>query len=154
MVGYEDQVAANLIYEGFVLEGLAVVKAVRDRHDGKKRNPYSQLQCGNYYARSMANYGQLLALTGLRYSGVDKTLYLSPRICKDHLRTFFSVGTAWGTLDFKKTDDGYRLSVEVVRGNLEIGNIVLFDRFEKSVDLDATPKRPTSVTIKANLAAR
>ena len=148
MVGYEDQVAANLIYEGFVLEGLAVIKAVRDRHDGKKRNPYSQLQCGNYYARSMANYCQLLALTGLRYSGVDKTLSLSPRICMDHLHTFFSVGTAWGTLDLKKTVDGYGLTVQVVRGNLEIGCIVLFNQLQESVDLDVTPKRPVSVSIK------
>jgi len=36
--GIEYQVAAHLIYEGFVEEGLTIVRAVRKRYDGYRRN--------------------------------------------------------------------------------------------------------------------
>lgn len=38
--GIEYQVAAHLIYEGWLAEGLAIVEAVRARHDGVRRNPW------------------------------------------------------------------------------------------------------------------
>jgi uncharacterized protein (DUF608 family) len=60
--GIEYQVASHLIYEGWVEEGLAVVKGVRDRHTGVRRNPWNEFECGNHYSRSMASYALLLAL--------------------------------------------------------------------------------------------
>ena len=39
MIGFEYQAGAHMVYEGFLKEGLTVCKAVRDRHDGIKRNP-------------------------------------------------------------------------------------------------------------------
>jgi len=38
-----------------------VVKAIRDRHDGLKRNPFNEPECGHNYARSMASWNVLLA---------------------------------------------------------------------------------------------
>ena len=127
-VGYEDQVAASLIYQGYVREGLAVTRAIRDRHNGRNRNPYSQLQAGNYYARSLANWGQLLALTGFRYSAVEHTLWLDPKVHQDDLRTFFAAGPAWGTLALKKSGGGYALLIDVARGELPLNEIVLFGK--------------------------
>lgn len=147
MVGYEDQVAANLIYEGHVLEGLTVTKAIRDRHDGKKRNPYSQFQAGNYYARSLANYGQLLAITGFRYSAVEKTLYLDPRVRQDDLKTFFSTGSAWGALTLKKKGTGYTLAIDVARGELPLRRVVLFGKISKSMNLIAKARQPCLVQL-------
>ena len=37
--GIEYHVASHLIMEGFVTEGLTIVKALRSRYDGKTRNP-------------------------------------------------------------------------------------------------------------------
>ena len=37
--GIEYQVASHLIAEGFVKEGLTIVKALRSRYDGRVRNP-------------------------------------------------------------------------------------------------------------------
>ena len=54
--GIEYQVASHLIEEGFVEEGLTIVKAVRFRYDGHRRNPWNEYECGNYYARAMASY--------------------------------------------------------------------------------------------------
>jgi uncharacterized protein (DUF608 family) len=59
--GIEYQVASHLIFEGFVEEGLAIVKGIRKRHDGSRRNPYNEFECGSHYARAMASWGLLLA---------------------------------------------------------------------------------------------
>ena len=56
--------------KGFVKEGLTIVKALRSRYDGRVRNPWNEYECGNYYARAMASYALLGALSGFRYSAV------------------------------------------------------------------------------------
>ena len=94
--GIEYQVAATLIYEGFVDEGLTIVKAVRDRHDGYRRNPWNEVECGHHYARSMASYGLLTALSGFKYDMCKGEVTFDPRINKDNFSAFFCTGKAWG----------------------------------------------------------
>ena len=95
--GIEYQVAASLIYAGFVDEGLNIVKAVRDRHDGLRRNPWDEFECGHHYARAMASWAILLALSGYHYDGVAKTMSFSPAIHQDNFSSFWSCGDGWGT---------------------------------------------------------
>ncbi|MFQ5791573.1 MAG: GH116 family glycosyl-hydrolase [Acidobacteriota bacterium] len=64
--GIEYQVAAHLIYEGFVDEGVNIVRAVRNRYDGERRNPWNEVECGNHYARALASWSVLLALSGFQ----------------------------------------------------------------------------------------
>lgn len=59
--GFEYVAAAEMIFQGMDADAVKVVKAVRDRHDGLKRNPYSEPECGHNYARSMASWNCLLA---------------------------------------------------------------------------------------------
>jgi len=146
-VGYEDQVAGNLINHGHLLEGLAVIKAIRDRFDGRKRDPYNQIQCGGYYIRSMANYGSLLAVTGFRYSAVDRCLWLNPKVHRDDLKTFFSIGRAWGTLTLRKAGQGYRLTIEVASGELPLRQVVLFGSRVKRVDVTVKASAPFEVRL-------
>jgi len=44
-MGIEYQVAAHMFYEGMIWEGLSIVKGVRDRHDGERRNPWNEPKC-------------------------------------------------------------------------------------------------------------
>ncbi|HUS13421.1 MAG TPA: GH116 family glycosyl-hydrolase, partial [Chloroflexia bacterium] len=46
--GIEYQVAAHLIYEGWLEEGLEIVRAVQERHDGRRRNPWDEVECGHH----------------------------------------------------------------------------------------------------------
>lgn len=94
--GVEFQVAASLIYSGHVEEGLRVVEAVQERHDGLKRNPYAHHESGWHYARAMASWSVLLALSGFEYDGVEQSIGFTPRINPGDFRTFWSGGTAWG----------------------------------------------------------
>ena len=94
--GIEYHVAANLIWEGHLDEGLTIAKAVRDRQDGVKRSPWNEVECGHHYARSMASWGVLLALNGFKYDMTKGEVGFDPRINKDDFTSFWSTGTAWG----------------------------------------------------------
>jgi hypothetical protein len=119
--GIEYQAAAHMIAEGLVDEGLTVAKALRSRFDGLARNPWNEYECGNYYARAMASYGLLIALSGFRYSAPEKTLYLQPRLNVDPFAIFFSTATAWGTLALR----GRELTLQVIEGALEVDRLVV-----------------------------
>ena len=65
MHGFEYQAAVHMIQEGMVEEGMTLIKAVRDRYDGEKRNPWNEMECGSNYARSMAAFAVLPAFSGM-----------------------------------------------------------------------------------------
>jgi uncharacterized protein (DUF608 family) len=118
--GIEYQVATTLIYEGYLDEGLTVVKAVRDRHDGVRRNPWNEVECGHHYARSLASYGVLVALSGFECDLPRGRISFDPKIRADDFRCFFATGTAWGTYSRRVVPDGtVDQGVEVLFGTLD-----------------------------------
>ena len=115
--GIEYQVAAHCIYEGLVGEGLRIVEGVRERHDGARRNPWDEFECGHHYARAMASWSVLLALTGCRWSAVEGVLSFAPRMEATRggtFRSFFTCGNGWGVVE--ASESGAR--VEVREGEL------------------------------------
>jgi len=121
--GIEYQVATHLIFEGFVDEGLAIVRAVRNRHDGVRRNPWNEVECGNHYARSMASWGVLLALTGTRWNAPNRSLHFAPKAALfaggTTARFFVSTASGWGLADF----DSDGASFELVEGELALESL-------------------------------
>ncbi len=97
--GIEYQVAAHLIFRGFVEEGLAIVKGTRDRYDGSRRNPWNEVECGAHYARAMASWSLLLALAGFHYSAPEKRISVMPRVSANEFKCFYAVGAGWGTVE-------------------------------------------------------
>jgi uncharacterized protein (DUF608 family) len=96
--GIEYQVASHLIMNGYLEEGLTIVKALRSRYSGHVRNPFNEYECGNYYARAMASYALLAALSGFMYSKATCTLTLNPRLNAGQFKVFFSTASGWGTI--------------------------------------------------------
>lgn len=119
--GIEYQVASHLIQEGFVEEGLTIVKAVRSRYDGRTRNPWGEYECGNWYARAMSSYSLLGALAGFRYSAVEKTLWFGPQLNVRPFKCFFSTASGFGTIGL----DGRSVSVHMIEGELRIEKLAL-----------------------------
>ncbi len=119
--GIEYHVAAHLIYEGFVDEGLTIVRAVRERHDGYRRNPWNEVECGHHYARSMASWALLTALSGFKYDMVEGTMSFKPAINSDDFKTFWSTGKGWGIYTQKKDPETGEIvwDIEVLYGSLE-----------------------------------
>jgi uncharacterized protein (DUF608 family) len=116
--GIEYQVASHLIMEGLVEEGLAVAKAVRDRHDGIRRNPWDEVECGHHYVRSMASWGLVIAMSGFRCDAARGTVAFRPAVSGE-FRSFFSTGRCWGIYERTRDPATGKLveRVEVLHGD-------------------------------------
>ncbi len=82
---------------GEVEAGLEIVRVLRDRYDGRDRNPFDEYECGHWYARAMASYGMIQGLTGVHYDAVEGVLYVRPTLEGD-FRAFLSTATGFGTV--------------------------------------------------------
>ena len=123
--GIEYQVASHLIYEGFVEEGLTIVKGVRARHDGIRRNPWNEFECGSHYARSLASWSLLTALSGFFFDLPHKTIGFEPRWRSHDWRSMWSVGTGWGTYSQQFTEEGGEATLSLAYGSLKLKALVL-----------------------------
>jgi uncharacterized protein (DUF608 family) len=113
--GIEYQAASHMIHMGLVGEGLEIVRACRARYDGKTRNPYDEYEWGHWYARAMASYGLLQALSGARYDAVEGVLHVEPSVRGD-FRSFLSTATGYGTVG---VTDG-KPFLEVAAGRIDV----------------------------------
>ncbi len=121
--GIEYQVAAHLIYEGMLDEGLAIVKGVRDRHDGIARNPWNEFECGHHYARAMASWSLILALSGYHYNAPEKAISFAPKVNAADFRCFYSTGSGWGIYTQKLLRKSLVAKIGVSWGELELQRI-------------------------------
>ena len=120
MTGFEYCAATGMLYEGLTEDGLKCVKAIRDRYDGVWRNPFNEPECGWHYARSMASWSTILALSDFHYSGVDKTMNFTSKPG----RYFWSDGYAFGTCEVS----GSSVELKVLKGSLELKSLTLTGR--------------------------
>lgn len=97
MTGFTYQAAANMIAEGMVVEGLTLIKAIHDRYDPAKRNPYNEVEYGNHYTRAMASYGAFIAASGFQYHGPKGWIGFDPKIQPESFRSAFITAEGWGT---------------------------------------------------------
>ena len=65
--GLEYQAACDMINEGLLQEALIVLRAIDERYDARKRNPWNEVECGDHYARAMASWGVLIGLSGFHH---------------------------------------------------------------------------------------
>ena len=123
MTGFEYSAAVLMIQTGMVEEGLEVVKAIRDRYDGEKRNPWNEIECGSNYARTLASYALLNAFSGFEFDMPDKKIGFDPLRPRPDgsFTSFWSLGTAWGI--YQQTAEEIKMKVR--RGMIEIQRIRL-----------------------------
>jgi len=118
--GIEYQVAAHLIYEGMVKEGLAVVEAARARYDGARRNPWNEIECGHHYARAMSSWSVLTAMSRFAYSAPRKEIRFRPRVAAPQFRCLYSSGSAWGSYAQQAAKQKLDAEITVEGGGLEL----------------------------------
>ncbi len=119
--GIEYQVASHLIMEGMVDEGLTVVQGVRDRFDGFRRNPYDEYECGHYYARAMASYGLLNALSGFSFDKGLGVIGFAPQTTPGRFACFWALDGVWGVYARK----GTTATVAVLHGDIALSRLDL-----------------------------
>lgn len=135
MTGFEYAFAGLLISEGFIEQGLDVVRAIRDRYDGEKRNPWNEIECGSNYARAMASFALLPIFSGFEFDMPKKHIGFTPILPGD-FKCMWSLGCGWG--DFIKTQNTYQ--IVVADGVLDIESITIGNLgCVKSVHIDGKP---------------
>lgn len=136
MTGFEYTALIGMIYEGMENEGLKGIQNIRDRYNGAKRSPFNEAECGHHYARAMASWASVLALTGFQYSAIDKSFKFKNRKGK----WFWSNGYAWGTCNISDSE----FILQVLYGSLEIKSISLnknvIKKFKKANKLETGEK--------------
>ncbi|MCD6518358.1 MAG: hypothetical protein J7M05_00335 [Anaerolineae bacterium] len=119
MTGFEYTASIHMLYEGLIKEGLQCISAIRARYDGYKRNPFDEAECGHHYARAMASWAAVLALSGFDYSAPEKTIAFT----STPGRYFWSTGYAWGTCTIITSPQGSQLTLQVLHGTLQVRQI-------------------------------
>jgi non-lysosomal glucosylceramidase len=125
--GLEYVYAIGLIQHGQA--GLAedAVAAARERFSGRRRNPFDEAECGHHYARAMASWGLVVALTGFRYDARQGLMTFAE--VTQPTRWFWSTGSAWGTVQQTPDGpDGGRVELEVLSGSVRVEQLVAGER--------------------------
>ena len=120
--GIEYASASHMIMHGLLEEGLDVVRAARDRYTGAQRNPWNDIECGSYYARSMSAWQLVNAWSGLHADAVEGTLRFDPKGEGDY-RLFWSAGKGWGEL----VRQGDRVTLKLLGGEADLSRVSVGD---------------------------
>jgi uncharacterized protein (DUF608 family) len=142
MTGFEYTAASHMIYAGMVREGLECIANIRARYDGARRNPWDEAECGSHYARAMAAWSAVLAVSGFRYHGGERHVEALPRLPLASFRCFWSTGTGWGTFAYGAS--GSPLTIRVLHGTLPCRSVTAMTRGRAAA--------PTSVRINGQAA--
>ncbi len=120
MTGFEYAFAGLLCARGKVEDGARVARAVRERFDGEKRNPWNEFECGSNYARSMASYALIPILSGFTFDMPKGHIGFSPYKA-DEFSAIWSLNSAWGTFTLSEKT----AKVEILEGSLTLSSLGL-----------------------------
>jgi non-lysosomal glucosylceramidase len=164
MTGFEYTAASHMISAGMVREGLECIANIRARYDGARRNPWDEAECGSHYARAMAAWSAVLALSGFRYHGGERHVDALPRLPVANFRCFWSTATGWGTFAYGAT--GSPLTIRVLHGTLPCRSVTAMTGSHAAAPISvrvngqgaaserAPQGRATRVTLKEELVLR
>ena len=141
--GSEYQVAAHCLREGLHHEGRAVLDAVWGRYDGRRRNPFNEIECGDHYARSLAGWSALQALAGFSHdASAGAYTFRRPDTALP-----FLAGSGWGLW----SQQGDQLVMACTGGQLDLHRLTVVGgagEYHASVDGTAVSTRCTDAGIE------
>ncbi|MFM2309264.1 MAG: hypothetical protein RLY87_1385 [Chloroflexota bacterium] len=127
--GVEYHVAAHLLSIGEPKKATALIAALRARHDGTKRNPWNEVECGHHYARSMAAWMLVPAASGFTCDVAAGWLSFNPQpalLSDDPFCMPWFTQRAWGTYTQTRNADGTSHgTVTVLGGNIDGMHVIL-----------------------------
>jgi non-lysosomal glucosylceramidase len=123
--GLEFQVAGHMIAEGMTEEAMHLVKAASERHDGRFRSPWNEIECGDHYVRPMVSWYMLEAAGGRVYHAPNGLLCFDPRISPESFRSFFITSEGWGTFTQRRDGSSQHNTLSLAWGNLALNTLRL-----------------------------
>jgi non-lysosomal glucosylceramidase len=125
MTGFEYSAATHMLYAGMTKPGLECIANIRRRYDGEKRNPWDEAECGHHYARAMAAWSGVLALSGFRYDGGESRVVILPKSSLPTFKCFWSTATAWGVFTRIQSKTQHQVRLQVHSGDLTFNSCEL-----------------------------
>ncbi len=122
--GTEYYVAATMIAEGLVEEGLTVARDVYERYTAAGLL-YNHLECGEHYFRALAAWAMLPALQGLTYEANSGNLHFAPRDQPDKHDSILLLPSGWGHITQRRTSQRQRDVIAIIDGVLRLRRITL-----------------------------
>lgn len=123
--GHEYEVAGLLIFVGKIAPALKILEAVRTRYDGRKQNPWNEIECGDHYARAMSSWALLEAASGFRYDARTDTIGFAPAIGPENFRAAFVARDGWGTLAQKVAGATQTAALAPMHGSVTVRTLHL-----------------------------
>jgi uncharacterized protein (DUF608 family) len=140
--GIEYEVAALLLQEGEPELAVKVVEAVRRRYDGRKQNPWNDIECGDHYVRAMSAWSLLEAAGGFFYDAAAGTIGFAPAVAPARYRAPFVTRDGWGTVEQAIDGGTLTLRLRPVWGTLTLATVRLRPPIvaqQHAVSLDGSP---------------
>lgn len=123
--GLEYEAACDMINAGRLDDALVVIKAVDDRYDGAKRNPWNEIEGADHYVRSMHAWNIQQCLNGYFYDGPKGILKFNPRLTPECFKSFFSAAEGWGSYSQSYDAGKVNYSLELKFGDLHLNKFIL-----------------------------
>ncbi len=117
--GLEYPLAGMLLYADELNLALDVLANIRHRHNGTRRSPWNEVECGDHYVRAMASWTTLEAASGYRYDAIHGILSFAPRFTAENFQSFFITGSAWG----RYSEDHHTARISVHYGELTLNEL-------------------------------
>ncbi len=125
MTGFTYQAAAHMIAEGQTDNGMKMIKAIHDRYNADKRNPYNEVEYGNHYTRAMSSYGAFISASGFKYHGPKGTICFDPKTDPDNYKSAFISAEGWGSFSQKRNSEKQTNHLQLNYGQLTINSLEL-----------------------------
>jgi len=143
--GVEYPVATLLFYTGQANTAVTVVSDVRNRHDGTRRSPWNEVECGDHYSRPMHAWQTLEAAAGYTFNAIKQTIGWAPKLNPNNFKGFFASVSGWGSITQAGTVNANGLLLSGTATLLPVAGQVIL----KQITLASTSN---NATVKLNAA--
>ena len=109
-----------MIFEGMIDEGLEVIDAIRSALRRPTAQPWNEHEAGHHYARALASWAAIPALSGFRHAAVSGRLELAPRWRPQAFTCIWTAGSGWGTVQQRIDESEQNVRWEVLGGALTV----------------------------------
>ena len=118
--GIEYEIAALMIEYGKIDNALKILRAVRDRYDGRYRNPWNEVECGDHYVRAMSSWRIYEAAIGYHWNALENRINFLPRFKNNPMQALFITNSSWGMIRREFDLNNLTITIKPLFGELEL----------------------------------
>src|SRR5699024_3444213 len=125
--GIEYEVAGLLLASGGYEDALRLLAAIRNRYDGRRMNPWNDIECGDHYVRAMSSWSLLITATNFGWDAHLGQITLGNRLGPSELVAPFFAAPAWGQFTYSVKGNQTTVTIQPSTGEIEIKSVLLPD---------------------------